>query len=69
MVIAKARKLSARPKIFLFSKRVKDYGNSLADICLVMQIVGQGVGIYLDATATNYMDHTTRLFVVIDKKA
>ena len=44
MVIAKARKLSARPKIFLFSKRVKDYGNSLADICLVMQIVGQAGG-------------------------
>ena len=41
MGIVKARKLGVRLKIFLCSKTVKDYGNRLADICLVMQVVGQ----------------------------
>ena len=36
----KTRKLSARPKIILFSETVQDYGNRSADICLVMQAVG-----------------------------
>ena len=40
MGIVKTRKLSARPKIILFSKTVQDYGNRPADICLVMQAVG-----------------------------
>ena len=40
--IVKARKLSVRSKIFLFSKTVQDNENrSAADICLVMQAVGQ----------------------------
>ena len=46
MGIVKTRKLSVRPKIILFSKTVQDYGNRSADICLVMQAVGQ-VGYYL----------------------
>ena len=41
MGIVKTRKLSVRPKIILFSKTVQDYGNRSADICLVMQAVGQ----------------------------
>ena len=41
MGIVKARKVSVRSKIFLFSKTVQDYGNRSADICLVMQAVGQ----------------------------
>ena len=41
MGIVKTRKLRARPKIILFSKTVQDYGNRSADICLVMQAVGQ----------------------------
>ena len=41
MGIVKASKLSVRSKITLFSKTVQDYGNRLADICLVMQAVGQ----------------------------
>ena len=41
MGIVKARKLSLRPKIILFSKAVQDYGNRLADLGLVMQTVGQ----------------------------
>ena len=32
MRIVKARKLGARSKIFLFSKKVQDYGNRLADM-------------------------------------
>ena len=36
-----ARKLSVRSKIILFSETVQDYGNISADICLVMQAVGQ----------------------------
>ena len=44
MGIVKARKLGARSKIFLFSKMVQDYENRSADICLVMQAVGQAVG-------------------------
>ena len=39
--IVKATELKASPKIFLFSKMVQDYGNISADICLVMQAVGQ----------------------------
>ena len=35
--IVKARKLSARSKIVLFSKKVQDYGYRSADICLIMQ--------------------------------
>ena len=46
MGIVKTRKLSVRPKIILFSKTVQDYGNRSADICLVMQAVGQA-GHYL----------------------
>ena len=46
MGTVKARKLSARLKIFLFSKMVQDYGNRSADICLVMQAVVQA-GNYL----------------------
>ena len=41
MGIVKTRKLTVRPKIILFSKKVQDYGNRSADICLVMQAVGQ----------------------------
>ena len=41
MGIVKARKLSVRSKIILFSKTVQDYGNRSANICLVMQAVGQ----------------------------
>ena len=49
--IVKAKKLGARSTIFLFSKTVQDYGNRLADICLVMQAVGQaGHSLYVIAT-------------------
>ena len=41
MGILKAKKLGLRSKIFLFSKTVQDYGKRSADICLVMQAVGQ----------------------------
>ena len=41
MGIVKTRKLSVGLKIILFSITVKDYGNRSADICLVMQGVGQ----------------------------
>ena len=41
MGIVKTWKLIVRPKIILFSKTVLDYGNRSADICLVMQAVGQ----------------------------
>ena len=41
MGIVKARKLIVSSKIILFSKTVQDYGNRSADICLVMQAVGQ----------------------------
>ena len=41
MGIVKARKLGARSKIFLFSKTGWDYENRSADICQVMQTVGQ----------------------------
>ena len=41
MGILKAKKLGLRSKIFLFSKTVQDYENRSADICLVMQAVGQ----------------------------
>ena len=41
MGIVKARKLSLRPKIILFSKAVQDYGNRSVGICLVMQTIGQ----------------------------
>ena len=41
MGIVKATKLSVKPKIILFSKMAQDYGNRSADICLVMQAVGQ----------------------------
>ena len=41
MEMVKAVKLSVRPKIILYSKTEQDYGNRLADICLVMQAVGQ----------------------------
>ena len=41
MGIVKARKLRVRSKIFLLTKMVQDYGNRSADICLVMQAVGQ----------------------------
>ena len=37
----KARKLDVRSKIFLFSKIMQDYGHRAADICPVMQAVGQ----------------------------
>ena len=39
--IGKARKLGVRSKIIMFSKTVQDYGSRSADICLVMQAVGQ----------------------------
>ena len=39
--IVKARKMSVRPKMILFSKKVQDYGNRSAAICLVTQAVGQ----------------------------
>ena len=41
MGLVKARMLGERSKIFLFSKTVKDYGNRLAEICLVWRSVGQ----------------------------
>ena len=41
MGIVNGRKLEVRSKIFLYSKTVQDYGNGLADICLVMQAAGQ----------------------------
>ena len=41
MGTVKARKLGARSKIFLFSKTVQDCGNRSADICLIIQAVGQ----------------------------
>ena len=41
MGVMKARKLGVRSKIFLFSKMGQDYGIRLADICPVMQAVGQ----------------------------
>ena len=41
MGIVKARKMGRRSKIFSFSKTVQDYGIRSADICLVMQPVGQ----------------------------
>ena len=41
MGIAKAGKLGVRSKILLFSKTVRDNRNRSADICLVMQAVGQ----------------------------
>ena len=41
MGITKARKLGVRSKILLFSKTVRDNRNRSADICLVMQAVGQ----------------------------
>ena len=41
MGIVKARKLGVKSKIFLLSKMVQDYGKISADICLVMQAVGQ----------------------------
>ena len=37
----KARMLGVRSKIFLFAETVQDYGKRSADICLVMQPVGQ----------------------------
>ena len=43
MGILKGRKLGVGWKIFLFSKNV-DYGNRWADICLLMQAVGQLAG-------------------------
>ena len=42
----KARKLGVGSKMLVFSKTVQDYGNRLADICLVMLAVGQ-VGHFL----------------------
>ena len=41
MGIVKNRKLGARSKIFFFHKMLQDYGNRLADLCLVMQAVEQ----------------------------
>ena len=41
MGIVKARKLGARPNIFLLAKTAQYHGNRSADICLVMQAVGQ----------------------------
>ena len=41
MGIVKARKLRVRSKIFLLTKMAQDGGNKSADICLVMQAVGQ----------------------------
>ena len=41
--MVKARKLEVRSKIFLFSKMMQVYGNRSADICPVMQVVGQAV--------------------------
>ena len=46
MGIEETRQLSARPKIILFSKTVQDYGNRSADICLVVQAVGQARPLY-----------------------
>ena len=37
----KATKLGVRSKMFLFPRTVKDYGNNSAEICHVMQAVGQ----------------------------
>ena len=39
--VIRTRKLGVRSKIFLCSLTVQDYGNLSADICLVMQTVGQ----------------------------
>ena len=39
--VEKARKLGARLKIFLSPEMVQVYGNISADICRVMQLVGQ----------------------------
>ena len=51
--IVKATELKARPKMFLFSKAVEDYENRSADICLVMQAVGQaGHSLSLSMIAT-----------------
>ena len=36
-----ARKLRMSLQIFMFSKMVQDYGNRSADICLVMQAIGE----------------------------
>ena len=41
MGIVKGRKLEVSSEIILFSKTLQDYGNRSADICLVMQGVGQ----------------------------
>ena len=41
MGIVKARKLGVRSKIFSSSKMVQMVGNKSADICRVMQAVGQ----------------------------
>ena len=41
MGIVKARKLGEKSKIFLLSKMVRDNGDRSADICLVMEAVGQ----------------------------
>ena len=41
MGIMNAGKLSMRSKIILFAKKVQDYGNRSADICLATQAVGQ----------------------------
>ena len=38
---AKMGKVKVSSKIILFSKTVQDYGNGSADICLVVQAVGQ----------------------------
>ena len=53
----KARKLGVRSKIFLFSEMVQDYRNGSADICQVMQAVGQAgilsLCVYKDLYATD----------------
>ena len=55
MGIVKARKLNVRPKIILFSKTVQDYGNTPADICLV--ICWAGRALYLYAIANTSIDY------------